>query len=119
MSFSIDWTKGLRDASETLRTGAKEFLDLAKSTKDKDKQFLYRRLGGMCSFMSSLFLLGVNNREDIEVLFQTINKFPEEFDKIKNEMETERKKIKDTLQPIKDSIEDAKKSSERGKKVYG
>jgi hypothetical protein len=89
MSFSIDWTIGLSNASETLRMGAKEFSNLAKSEKDKDKQFLYRRLSGLCSFMSSLFLLGLNNRRDIDVLFQAFDNMPndEKYDKLRAELE--------------------------------
>jgi hypothetical protein len=124
MAYSADERRSMMGASETLRLGAKEFEGLSESEKDAEKRFLYLRLAGLCSFMSSLYVQGVRHSQDLNMLFDAIEKAPQgsDLDELKAIVAEIKKENVVTLQIPQELEKELKEwliERQRAKKIQG
>lgn len=87
--YNVEYRTTLLKASNVLQGVIDEFASLADSTRDKEKRFLYTRLAGICSNLASLYMVGINLTQDVNMLLDMIEKLPKEpqFDELRKQVE--------------------------------
>lgn len=125
MSYSAEIRKSWFTLSNNYEIIAKTWLELSKFAKDKDEKLLLLGLEDICSTLSNLLMITVNQLQDLNALFDAFEKLPKnkEFDELKAGMESIKENHLEVAVQVPKELEKELKEwlaeRERAKKAQG